>query len=318
MPEQIALFFGEIVIGFEDGEVVLLSTAQEFFAPHTQFFATPAHHCSIIDREGGVGDDEMFIDAHDFAKTFTAWASSHRGVEREEIVGGFFKGDAIGFESGGKMFQILLGIEAQEAFSVAFKKSGFHRVGESRNAVFGTIDSKAVEEEKETALAQGFGAGFDGRDGEDDFVHAEHFTIAVQSRKALLEHHFDLLEEGAVGSRFEGSENGESGARIVLQSSVHNVVCTATSYFFSADGRKGTSDARKEQTEVFVDFGASAHSGTWVAAGHLLFDGNGRWQTFDIVHFGFVHSAQKLSGIGRKALDISALSFGVEGVESQR
>ena len=165
---------------------------------------------------------------------------------------------------------------------------------------------------------QGFGAGFDGRGGEDDFVHAEHFTIAVQSRKALLEHHFDLLEEGAVGSRFEGSENGESGARIVLQSRVHNVVCTATSYFFSADGRKGASDARKEQTEVFVDFGASAHSGTWVAAGHLLFDGNGRWQTFDIVHFGFVHSAQKLSGIGRKALDISALSFGVEGVESQR
>ena len=121
----------------------------------------------------------MLIDAHNFAKTFTAWASSHGRVEREKIVGGFFKGDAIGFESGGEMFQILLGIEAQEAFSVAFKKSGFHRVGKSRNAVFGTINSKAVEEEKETALAQGFGAGFNGRGGKDDFVHAEHFTIAV-------------------------------------------------------------------------------------------------------------------------------------------
>ena len=162
MPEQIALFFGEIVIGFKDGEVVLLSTAQEFFAPHTQFFAAPAHHSSIIDREGGVGDDEMLIDAHDFAKTFTAWASSHGGVEREKIVGGFFKGDAVGFESGGEMFQILLGIEAQEAFSIAFKESGFHRVGKSRNAVFGTIDSEAVEEEKESALVQCFGAGFDG------------------------------------------------------------------------------------------------------------------------------------------------------------
>ena len=131
MPEQIALFFGEIVVGFKDGEVVLLSTAQEFFAPHTQFFATPAHHSSIIDREGGVGDDEVLIDAHDFTKTFTAWASSHGRVEREKIVGGFFKGDAVGFKSGGEMFQILLGIEAQKAFSVAFKKSGFHRVGES-------------------------------------------------------------------------------------------------------------------------------------------------------------------------------------------
>ena len=148
MPEQIALFFGEIVVGFKDGEVVLLSTAQEFFAPHTQFFATPAHHCAIEDGEGAIGDDQMLIDAHYFAEAFATRTSAHGRVEREKIVRRIFKGDAIGFKSCGEMLQILFGIEAQQAFSIALKECRLHRVGESRHPIFGSIYGKAVEEEE--------------------------------------------------------------------------------------------------------------------------------------------------------------------------
>ena len=148
MPEQIALCFGEVEVGFENGEVVLLSTAQELFAPHTQFFATPAHHCAIEDGEGAIGDDQMLIDAHHLAEAFATRTSSHGRVEGEKIVGRVFKGDAIGLKSCGEMLQILFGIEAQQAFSIAFEECRFHRVGESRHPIFGSIYGKTVEEEE--------------------------------------------------------------------------------------------------------------------------------------------------------------------------
>ena len=134
----------------------------------------------------------------------------------------------------------------------------------------------------------------------------------------MLHHHLYLLLEGAVISLLEGCENGESSARVVLQSSCHHIVGTATSHFFSTHGGIGASDARKEQTEIFVDFGASAHSGTWVATGYFLFDGDGRWQAFDVVHLRLVHSAQELSGISRETLYITTLTFGIQCVEGQR
>ena len=127
----------------------------------------------------------------------------------------------------------------------------------------------------------------------------------------MLHHHLHLLLEGAVISLLEGSENSESGARVVLQSSCHYIIGTTTSHFFATHGGVGASDARKEQAEIFVDFGAGAHGGTWVAAGDFLFDGDGRWQSFDVVDLGLIHSAQELSGISRETFYITTLTFGI-------
>src|SRR5690625_1972670 len=53
-------------------------------------------------------------------------------------------------------------------------------------------------------------------------------------------------------------------------------------------------------------------------SGRLLVDGDGRWAARAHIDVRFVHDAQELPGVGREALDVAALSFGVDGVESQR
>ena len=72
-----------------------------------------------------------------------------------------------------------------------------------------------------------------------------------------------------------------------------------------------------EQAQVVVDLGDRGHGGPGVAAGGLLFDGDGRGQAFDAVHIGLFHLVQELPGIGAEAFHVAPLAFGVQGVEGQ-
>ena len=80
----------------------------------------------------------------------------------------------------------------------------------------------------------------------------------------------------------------------------------------------GLADTCKQQPEVIVDFGDGAHGGARVVAGGFLLDGNGRAKPLDVVHIGFFHHRQKLTGVGGKGLHVTALALGIEGVEGQR
>ncbi|MNT07354.1 hypothetical protein D3C72_1420540 [compost metagenome] len=72
-----------------------------------------------------------------------------------------------------------------------------------------------------------------------------------------------------------------------------------------------------KQAQVVVDFGDSADRRARVVRGRLLFDGDRRRQAFDGVDVGLFHHRQELPGVGRQRFDVAALTFGVQGVESQ-
>ncbi len=78
------------------------------------------------------------------------------------------------------------------------------------------------------------------------------------------------------------------------------------------------SDACEEQFDIIVDLGGSSDCRTRVASVDLLFDGDCRWNTFNIVYLWFIVTAKELSGVGIETFDISSLSFGVESVEGER
>ena len=42
-----------------------------------------------------------------------------------------------------------------------------------------------------------------------------------------------------------------------------------------------------------------------------------RRKSVDVVHVGLVHLPQELARVGRKRLDVSALAFGVDGIEGE-
>ena len=77
-------------------------------------------------------------------------------------------------------------------------------------------------------------------------------------------------------------------------------------------------DPGEEQAKVVVDLRHRADGRARIMTGCLLLDGNGRRKSLDQVDIGFVHPFQKLSGIGGKRFHVSALSFGIYGVECQR
>ena len=74
----------------------------------------------------------------------------------------------------------------------------------------------------------------------------------------------------------------------------------------------------EQQPQVIVDFGDGAHRGARVMAGGLLLDGDRRAQPLDMVHIGLLHHRQELPGIGGQRFHVTALAFGVQGVERQR
>ncbi len=79
----------------------------------------------------------------------------------------------------------------------------------------------------------------------------------------------------------------------------------------------GFADAREEQTQVVVHLGYGADGGAGVLARGLLFDGDGWRKAVDGVHIGLVHLAEELARVGREALDVPALTLGVDGIEGE-
>ena len=73
-----------------------------------------------------------------------------------------------------------------------------------------------------------------------------------------------------------------------------------------------------KQSQIIVNFSNRRHGGSRRAACGTLFDGDRRGKAFDMFHFGFLQTVEKLPGIGRKALHIPPLSLCVERIKRQR
>ena len=241
-------------------------------------------------------------------------AGPQRRVEREHVVVGLGEGDAVGLEARAEVVHDACGIDAQAAFAVSLKQGRLHRVRHARQGVVGACHRQAVDEQTEVCCL----AGFVGLRGSQIVVHAQHFTLAVQTCQALLHEYADVFAQRAAFGHVQRGQKGEACAVGVGECALHHVVGRMALHLAAADGRYGVPDAGKEHAQVVVNLRACAHRRTRVAARHLLLNGDGRRQTLDVVAFGLVHTAQKLAGVGREALHVAPLPFGIERVESQR
>jgi len=84
-------------------------------------------------------------------------------------------------------------------------------------------------------------------------------------------------------------------------------------------GNRGISPAcaGKQQAEIIIDLGHTAHRGPGSAGDHLLLDGDGRTKTFNIVYIRFVHTSHELPGIGAKTFRITPLPFREQSIDSK-
>ena len=72
-----------------------------------------------------------------------------------------------------------------------------------------------------------------------------------------------------------------------------------------------------EKTEEIIYFGHGSHRRTWILVSGLLFYGDYWRQTGYLVYIRTFKITKKITGIGRKSLDVSSLPFGIERIESQ-
>ena len=71
----------------------------------------------------------------------------------------------------------------------------------------------------------------------------------------------------------------------------------------------GVTDVGEQEFQVFVNLRNRTHRRTRVMRHGALLDGDSRRDALDGLHFRFVHTAQKLPGIGAQALHIAALAL---------
>ena len=79
----------------------------------------------------------------------------------------------------------------------------------------------------------------------------------------------------------------------------------------------GMAGPGEQQAQVVVDLGHRADRGPRVARRALLVDRDRRAQAVDLVDVGLLHLAQELAGVGAQALDVAALTLGVDRVEGK-
>lgn len=265
----------------------------------------------------------MLVNADDHAKTLATLAGAEGGIEGKHAIGRFAKDDAVGLEARGEMMEGPRRIETQEAFTVALVESGLNGVVQAGDGVFLVADAEAVDEEEGPGggrrvtllphhLVAEVGVLL------EEIFDAHHFSTHVEARESLLKIDAELLAQRTSRLAMDWRENGEACAIAISQGRIDHVFGRVALHFFATDGRDGVADTGKEQAQIVVDFGGGAHRGTRIAAADFLFDGDGGREALDIVALWLVHTSQKLTGVGRKALHITALTFGIEGVEGER
>ena len=101
----------------------------------------------MVDAERLVGDDEVGVDAENFAEAFASGAGTEWVVEREHSFRGEFEFNAIGFE-GFREFVVVPFVVlfvGNGAVVFAFEESSFDRVVETIAEFVGGVGGDAVD-----------------------------------------------------------------------------------------------------------------------------------------------------------------------------
>ena len=149
------MLLAQFVVRGEDREIVYLGTTYEVAFPLAQFLAMPACHTPVIDAEGGVGDDEILVDADDAAVALACGTDAHGRVEREEVVGRFLEGHSVSLHERRER-NVLVGFADKEevALAVALIESRLGRVEQARDGDRCVVGLQTVDEQEVFSLGR--------------------------------------------------------------------------------------------------------------------------------------------------------------------
>ena len=98
VPQPVLLLLRQVHVRLKYGEVVVGRMPAEPLLPFAHLLAVPAHHAAVVHAQRGIGNHQLFVDAHDLAETLTLRTGTCWRVEREHLVRWFLEGHAVGLE----------------------------------------------------------------------------------------------------------------------------------------------------------------------------------------------------------------------------
>ena len=149
-------------------------------------------------------------------------------------------------------------------------------------------------------------------------IEVVHRAVDAHPRKALRAQLFEKVRLLALAS---GNHRGEHHQATVLRQlrqlvdHLRHRLRLERKAMVRAIGRAG---ARVEQAQVVVDLGHGADGRARVVARALLLDGDRRRKSLDQVDVRLRHQLEELARVGRQALHVAPLAFGVQRVERER
>src|SRR6185437_2205168 len=121
----------------------------------------------------------------------------------------------------------------------------------------------------------------------------------------------------ALAVAYDRGVDREAGAGLELEDLIDDRLLALTGDRPAADRAMWLADPRVEQTQVVVDLGHGADRRAWVPARGLLVDRDRRAEAVDRIDVGLLHHLQELPRVGAQALDIAALTLGVDRFEGK-
>ncbi len=142
-------------------------------------------------------------------------------------------------------------------------------------------------------------------------------SVDLDALETLLHQLGKFLAILALAAANHRREQVEAGTFFQLQNAIDHLADGLAFDRQTGSGGIGNADTRKQKAHVIVNFRNRSDCGARIAGRGLLFDGDCRRQSVDLVDVRFLHHFQELTRVGGQAFHVPSLSFCIYGVEGE-
>ncbi len=195
---------------------------------------------------------------------------------------------------------------------VSFKKRRFHRVGKSAQLITlvghrQTVDKKIIARSRFRQIVIG-----------EKMLNVNELPVLDKARISAFKQYLELSSESALFRKRDRCYHRHARAFGIAARHGYYILHGVLLHKLAGDRRVGLAYTAKQQSDVIVYFSRSSHGRSGISCIYLLLNGYGRRKSLYKISFRLGHLSEELSRISRQALDITALSLGIERVKSQR
>ena len=142
-------------------------------------------------------------------------------------------------------------------------------------------------------------------------------TVGADAREARLAGGIEHALVLALLAADHRRQDLDLGAFIHRENAVGDLIDRLLADLSTALRTMRNADTSVEQTEIVIDLRDRTDRGTRVLGGRFLVDGDRGRQSVDRIHLGLLHLSEEHARVGGQALNIAALTLGVDGIECE-